>query len=100
MPWKDIDSGKFASEQEFMKSLISLRKNHPAMISPDYDFIYDDSDPEGKSRVLHLLKLSEKDDERIHLYLNCSGSSFDERAALKGKELLLKAEGIYICREL
>lgn len=100
MPWKDIDSGKFASEQEFMKSLISLRKNHPAMISPDYDFIYDDSDPEGKSRVLHLLKVSEKDDERIHLYLNCSGSSFDERAALKGKELLLKSEGIYICREL
>lgn len=100
MPWKDIDAGKFAAEQDFMRSLIKLRKTCPALLSPDYYFCYDESDPYGKKRILNLLKVSEAGDEKIRIFLNCGDSEWDEMKLIAGREVLIKAEGILICREI
>lgn len=70
MPWKEIERGDYDKELKFMISLISLRKNHPAITSFDTSYIYDDNDQTGNNRVVHIVKKDKESGETIHGVLN------------------------------
>lgn len=94
MPWKEIEEGRFNDDMEFMKSLISLRRNHPAMTSSRYDFVYDESNPDGKERTVKILKTAEDKSEKICVEIN---SKMTETSCHK-ENILFKEEGILIYR--
>lgn len=94
MPWKEIEEGRFNDDMEFMKSLISLRKNHPAMTSSRYDFVYDESNPDGKERTVKILKTAEDKSEKICVEIN---SKMTETSCHK-ENILFNEEGILIYR--
>src|SRR5574344_690376 len=45
MPWKEIENGSYNASLSFMKTLIALRKEHPALRSDEITFSYSDSEP-------------------------------------------------------
>ena len=59
MPWKEIEAGDYDERIAFMKKLISLRKDTPALRSTGVKFIYDSEDPRGNTRVVHIRKTAE-----------------------------------------
>lgn len=98
MPWKEIDSGKFDGELNFTKKLISLRKTHPAMRSPEYEFVYSDSDKTGSDRIVHIVKTAEDGSEKIGVVVDCGSSGKDISVFAKDREILLSADKILIYR--
>lgn len=96
MPWKEIEEGRFASEFDFVKKLIELRKIHPAMKSPEYEFVYSDSDRNGENRIVHIVKTAEDGSEKIGIILNCGSSGEDILKFTENKKVLLSAENILI----
>lgn len=112
MPWQMIENGQCDDDLNWMKNLISLRKKYDAMSSLNMEFIYDEKDIDGKNRIVHLLKVSEDENEKIHFYLNCSESdvilktSLDEKnlllfsaSSMKGNELSIKKNGLAFIKE-
>ena len=96
MPWKEIDEGKYSEDFEWTKKLIALRKNHPALRSTKYEFVYKDDDKEGKNRILHIVKEAEDGSEKLSIVC-AAGSSTDCLEEYKsGKEVLFNSEGIVI----
>lgn len=98
MPWKEIEEGKFSGELDFTKKLIALRKAHAAMRSPDYEFVYSDSDRNGDDRIVHIVKISEDGSERIGVVVDCGSSGKDISVFAENKEILLSADKILIYR--
>lgn len=98
MPWKEIEEGKFSGELGFTKKLIALRKAHAAMRSPDYEFVYSDSDRNGDDRIVHIVKISEDGSERIGVVVDCGSSGKDISVFAENKEILLSADKILIYR--
>lgn len=98
MPWKEIEEGKFSGELDFTKKLIALRKAHAAMRSPDYEFVYSDSDRNGDDRIVHIVKISEDGSEKIGVVVDCGSSGKDISVFAENKEILLSADKILIYR--
>lgn len=98
MPWKEIEEGKFSGELGFTKKLIALRKAHAAMRSPDYEFVYSDSDRNGDDRIVHIVKISEDGSERIGVVVDFGSSGKDISVFAENKEILLSADKILIYR--
>lgn len=98
MPWKEIEEGKFFGELDFAKKLIALRKAHAAMRSPDYEFVYSDSDRNGDDRIVHIVKISEDGSEKIGVVVDCGSSGKDISVFAENKEILLSADKILIYR--
>lgn len=96
MPWKEIAEGRFSRELDFTKKLIALRKNHPAMRSGSYEFVYSDSDKLGEDRIVHLVKTAEDGSEKIGIVVDCGSTGKDILAFAKGNEILLQADKILV----
>lgn len=96
MPWKEIEDGKFSEELAFTKKLIALRKSHAAMRSPEYEFVYSDSDRNGDDRIVHIVKISEDGTEKIGVVADCGSSGKDISVFAKNKEILLAADKILV----
>lgn len=99
MPWKEIDSGMFSKEIDFMKKLISLRKEHSAMRSTKYNFIYNKNDKNGENRIVHLEKIAEDNSEKIEILIDCGSSGKDIKSFANEKSILLSAEKILILQK-
>ncbi len=76
MPWKEVDAGLFAKQEEFTKKLISLRKSNPALIGTQMEFLYEPNDKEGKNRVVHIVKTSEDGNTKVGIIANCGKLPF------------------------
>ena len=85
MPWKEIEEGCFAEEMDFVKKLIQLRKNHPALLSTIYDF-----EQAGDDRTVRLVKTAEDGSEKICVVINGADESVPE------DKVLLKDDGMLI----
>ncbi len=96
MPWKEIEEGKFSDELDFTKKLIALRKEHPAMRSDRYEFVYSDSDKVGQDRIVHLVKVAEDGSEQIGVVVDCGSSGKNISEFAKDKEILLQADKILV----
>ena len=77
MPWKEISEGKFDKELAFMKTMIHLRREHPALRSVDMSFVYDKDDPDGNNRVVHIRKVDLETGEKISCYFNFGDKNYD-----------------------
>ncbi len=96
MPWKEIEEDRFSKELDFTKKIIALRKNHPAMRSGNYEFVYSDSDKLGADRIVHLVKTAEDGSEKIGVVVDCGSTGKDILAFAEGKEILLQADKILV----
>lgn len=96
MPWKEIDEGCFAEDMEWSKKLIALRKEHPALRSTEYEFVYRDDDKEGNDRIVHIVKTAEDGSEKVALVCNCGTKKIDLTDYAKGKQILMQSEGMII----
>lgn len=83
MPWKEIDEDYFKEDSDFVKKLIALRKNHPALYSTKYEFL-----PTEGLRTVRLVKESEDGKEKICLLIN------GEDDSIKEDDILLKEQEI------
>lgn len=77
MPWKEIEEGKFDSELEFMKTMIHMRREHPALRSLDMSFVYEKDDLDGNNRIVHIRKICKETNEAISCYFNFSDREYD-----------------------
>ncbi len=84
MPWKEISEKKYEQEINFMKSLISLRKENSAMISENFQFCYENNTEQ--SRIVNIKKIAD-DGKRINIILNFENSDFN--VTCKNKKILL-----------
>ena len=96
MPWKQIEENLFNDEIDFTKRLISLRKEHKAMKSTLYDFIYSEDDKIGEDRIVHIVKTAEDNSEKIGIIVDCGNTKKNIQNLIKGKEILLESEKIII----
>ena len=94
MPWPEIESGKYSDDMEFIKALIALRKNHPAMKSEAVEFVpCNDScgalcnDAAQNQRFVRIRK--ECSTEKLELVFNC-GSGSCSVGIPSGAEILLQ----------
>lgn len=78
MPWEAIEAGKYDEEIEEMKTLIALRKSHPAFRGRNFHFPNDIAHP----RVIEYIKL--EDNQCVEILLNCG----EDTAAIEAKEVL------------
>ena len=95
MPWKEIAEGKFDSNLAFMRSLINLRRAHPALRSDEVKFRYINNDLSGRHRVVILERFDKKSGEKLLCIFNFGRINF----ILKG-EFACKKENILISRLL
>ncbi|MDE5898983.1 MAG: glycoside hydrolase family 13 protein [Treponemataceae bacterium] len=99
MPWQEIDGGVFDRELAFFRSLIALRKSHPALCSTRMSFLYDGADGEGRNRVVRLVKTAERGDgesgaaETLLLAANFGTAEFQLDAEAAAGRVLL-SEGL------
>lgn len=70
MPWDAVDSGVYNSDIDFMRSLVTLRKNNSACVSCDIKFLYDYGGCDN--RIFHIKKGGSLD-----LVVNLSGDVID-----------------------
>lgn len=96
MPWPEIDAGQFKSEMDWTKQLIALRKDHAALRSTKYDFVYKDEDKDGKKRIVDIVKTAEDGSEKVEIVLACGSHDVDLAGYAAGKKILLQSEGIVI----
>lgn len=96
MPWRDIEAGKFTAHQAFVKALIELRKDHPALRETRILWHHDAKNP----RLICYDRPGET--ETIRVYLNSTEKDIPIQATpifSHGYEnAILKANGILLCR--
>ena len=68
MPWKEIEEGKFNDPRNLIKSLIALRKAHPALRSTEINFC-----KSAESRLVILERSDKEKGERLRCYFNFTG---------------------------
>lgn len=95
MPWKEIESGKFDEELSFMKKLVHLRRNHPALTSDDFAFRYVNNDLGGKHRIVILEKKDELSGDSVLCIFNFGRFDFPMQG-----EYLLKKHSVLLSRLL
>ena len=97
MPWKEIAEGKFDETGSFMRSLIHIRREHPALRSEELSFYYMSNDLTGKHRLVVLQKRDKKSGEQIDCIFNFGRipSTLTNELCAKNAEILLsrKTEG-------
>jgi glycosidase len=96
MPWKDIDSGKYADSQRRTKDLLALRGAFPQIREPDILWHHDETYP-------RLVCYDRPGPEQtIRVYLNNTDTDIpltgEPLFAYKYENSTLKANGILICR--
>ena len=72
MPWTEIDAGCFEDDIAFMKTLIDLRKIHPALRGTKITFEKWTTDSGENTRLLRIAKKDERTGEEMTLFVNCS----------------------------
>jgi cyclomaltodextrinase / maltogenic alpha-amylase / neopullulanase len=87
MPWKEIEEGKYTGELRFMKTLIMLRRTHPALRGYDVQFVYDEKEADQNPRIVHIRKISDDGTETIDVLFNFGNSPC--RAVCADKNILL-----------
>lgn len=96
MPWKDIDSGKYADSQRRTKDLLALRGAFPQIREPDILWHHD----ETYSRLVCYDRPGPE--QTIRVYLNNTDTDIpltgEPLFAYKYENSTLKANGILICR--
>ena len=99
MPWNDIKLGKYDDRIEFIKQLISLRKNEHILKSRNFHF----TNEYKNKRVLEYIKLDDFNN-KIQIIVNCSEE--DVEIQNEGKVLfsnlyeknILKRNGVIISK--
>ena len=86
MPWNEIEAGKFADAHSFMRSLVHLRRNHPALRSDKFSFQYLSTDLSGKHRLVILRKFDEITGETIDCIFNFGRLPFTLKGEFLPKE--------------
>lgn len=77
MPWPEIENGLFAKEIRFMKTLIELRRTHPALSGTEMHFAYTAADPDGEKRIVRMTKASDDGTETVKTVINCGWTACD-----------------------
>lgn len=76
MPWEEIENGDFDEALSFMKKLVHLRREHPALRSDDFEFKYMSNDLNGKHRVVIMEKHDKESGECIECIFNFGRTTF------------------------
>lgn len=89
MPWTEIDAGCFEDDIAFMKTLIDLRKIHPALRGTKITFEKWTTDSGENTRLLRIAKKDERTGEEMTLFVNCS----EQTALLPSDTVVLFSNG-------
>ena len=96
MPWRDMEAGKFAEHQAFLKALIELRKDRPALRGSRILWHHDAMYP----RLVCYDRPGET--ETVRVYLNSTEKDIPIQAtpifSHRYENAILKANGILICK--
>lgn len=96
MPWVEIDEGKYDEDFDWMQKLIALRKEHPALRSTKYEFVYEEEDKDGKNRIVNIRKQAEDGSEQLAIVCDCGNHNDCLAGYAEGKEILFQSEGILV----
>lgn len=88
MPWKELDEGMFDQDLEFTKKLISVRKENPALVGTEIDFLRDFNESEN-NRIVHFIKTSEDRTQKVGVIVNCGEHAVDVNKIVNVNKVLL-----------
>lgn len=76
MPWKEIEEGAFDDVLDFMRALVRLRRDSPALKSDELSFRFLQNDLNGRRRVVILEKRDESSGEHVECLFNFGRAPF------------------------
>lgn len=99
IPWERVDKGEYDNLLEWTKTLIKIRKTHPALASERIKFLYDlqeesvNNKVPNKERILDIVKECEEEsasykEESVEIIVNFSGKPLDIKTKLPSRSVI------------